>query len=298
MATEFIEDDQLEDEDEENEDRGDQLEDEDEDSEEEVVEEDSEDEEDEEIEEGKPTGIPKFRFDEVIQQREEARERNLWLEAQLEKLIGQSNKQDEKVTEVVASSYDFEKAEEEYISLLVEGDIAKASKLRNEINREQRLDMMNIIKGIESTVSTKAKSESVALLENDRFDSFINSVEAKHPFLDSKHKSYNEEAVDTVNTLLAGYVASGKTKTEGLRLAVNKVAPLYTKEVDSKQSLGNKRTVEAGKKAAKAAATQPARVKSSTTTKSVDNSDVNVEKISEKDFSKLTAKEKSILRGD
>lgn len=303
----FIEEDALEDEEieqEELEDRGDILETEDEDEIEEDEQEDGEGEDDEdevdEPEDTKPIKeprIPKSRFDEVIQQREDAKERNLWLEAQLEKLIGQSNKQEAEKPKVEASLYDFDKAEEDYISLIIEGEITKASKLRNEINREQETKMMNIIKGIESSVSTKAKSDSSALLEDERFNNFIDTIEDKYPFLDSKHKDYNEEAVDTVNTLLAGYVSAGKTKTEALRLAVAKVSPLYKVEAP-KQSLGNKRTIEAGKKAAKAAATQPVKAKNSTSAKSVDNSDVDVTKISEKEFAKLTAKERSLLRGD
>jgi hypothetical protein len=226
--------------------------------------------------------------------------KSVWLENQLEKLINASNKAQEveRVPEVVVSTYDFDKAEEDYISLIIEGEIAKATKLRNEINKETKLEMMNLIKGIESTVTSKAKNDSSAAIEQDRFDSYVDTVETKFPFLDSKNKAYNEEAVETVNTLLAGYIAAGKTKTESLKLAVSKVAPFYNKEeVVVKKSLGNKRTVEAGKKAAKAASSQPSKVKS-TSTRASDASAVNISRMSERDFGKLTAKEKSILRGD
>jgi len=72
-------------------------------------------------------------------------------------------------------------------------------------------------------------------------------MESKHPFLDHKSKSYNEEAVDTVNTLLAGYIAAGKGKVESLQLAISKVVPLYTKK-EVKTSIGEQRKVDAGKK--------------------------------------------------
>lgn len=306
MAKEYIEDDQLEEEieNEDDEDRGDSLEDED------LEEDDNEDEDGEEEEDGEDEGeeeetpkkeprIPKSRLDEVIQQREDAKERNLWLEAQLEKLINNHNKTEDKQIEIEVSTYDYEKAEEDYISLIIEGEIAKASKLRAEINKEQKADMMKLINNIESSASSKAKAESTGAIETERFNTYIESIESKYPFLNSKHKGYNEEAVDTVNTLLAGYVSAGKSKIEGLKLAVSKVAPLYDKTPsDTKQSLGSKRTVEAGKKAAKAASTQPTKFKSSTSTKSVDNSDVNVAKLSEREFAKLTQKELRLLRGD
>jgi hypothetical protein len=300
---EFIEEDALEEE-EEKEDRGDLLEEdqeEDQEEDEEVEEEEEVDEEEEEeLPPKKEAKIPRERFNEVIQQREDAKERNLWLEAQLEKLINAGNKEKEAIApKEPESTYDFEKAEEDYINLIIEGEIAKATKLRGEINRESKAETLRMIKAIEESVTHKAKTDSSAAFEQDRFDKYIDDVESKYPFLNSNHKAYNEEAVETVNTLLAGYVAAGRTKTEGLKLAVSKVAPFYSKEeVETKQSLGNKRTVAAGKKAASAASSQPSKVKPSTSAKAVDNSDVDVTKISEKDFAKLTAKERSILRGD
>lgn len=305
----YIEEEDVEDvEDIEDEDRGDGFEgDEDEEMEAEDDSESTEDDEDEEEPEDedevpakKEPKIPKSRLDEVIQQREDAKERNLWLENQLEKLINASNKTQEASAPapIPESLFDFDKAEEDYISLIIEGEIAKATKLRNEINKERKVEMMNLIKGIETNVTSKAKTDSSAAIEQDRFDSYIDTVEAKYPFLNSKHSSYNEEAIETVNTLLAGYIAAGKTKTESLKLAVTKVAPFYVKdEVEVKKSLGNKRTVEAGKKAAKAASSQPTKVKSGSS-RSTDAGSVNISKMSERDFSKLTAKEKSVLRGD
>lgn len=295
-------------------DRGDEVED-DEDQDETIDEEDQEvddelddsdidldEEEEEEVEKPKKEiKIPKSRFDEVIAQREEAKERNLWLEAQLEKLISS-----QKVNEVVAPvkpkepDYNFEEAEERYVNLIIEGEIAKATKLRSEIDKARQDNLKAIISEITESVTSKAKSESSALLDEEKFNTLIENFENKYKFLDTSSDEYNEEAVDTVNTLLAGYVAAGKTKAEGLRLAVNKVAPLYekTKEVkETKQSLGNKRKVEAGRKAAQAANSQPTKTKS-VSTRTVDKETVNVAKMSEKEFAQLTEKEKRILRGD
>lgn len=290
-------------------DRGDNFDDEEEDTEsiEEEDQEDSDEDEDEEVEEDeeeedptpkKEPRIPKSRLDEVIQQREDAKERNLWLEAQLEKLINASNKQEAPVEkEIEVSTFDFDKAEEDYISLVIEGEISKATKLRNDINKERRAEMLSLISNIESKVTSKAKQDSTATIEQERFDNYIDVLETKYPFLNSKSKEHNEEAVETVNTLLAGYISAGKTKTEALKLAVNKVAPFYNKEeLPVKKSLGNKRTIEAGKKAAKAASAQPIKVKSGSTRSS--DPTVNINKMSERDFSKLTDKELRVLRGD
>jgi hypothetical protein len=259
------------------------------------------DEEEEEEEETPPKEIkiPKSRLDEVIKQREEAKERNLWLEAQLEKLIAQSvenKKEAEKIIETV-STYDFEDAENRYVNLIIEGETSKAAKLRTEIEKERQTELKNLISSLSKSASEDAKNQSSAIIEEGKFNTLVENFESKYKFLDSESKEYNEEAVDTVNTLLAGYVAAGKSKAEGLKLAVGKVAPLYTKVVETKQSLGNKRKVEAGKKAAQAANSQPTKTKS-VSTRQVDKEGVNVSKMSEKEFSQLTEKEKRILRGD
>lgn len=240
--------------------------------------------------------VPKSRLDEVIRQREDAKERNLWLEEQLEKLINQGNakqrKEDVKVPEVV---YDYDAAEEKYISLIIEGEISKATKLRNEINSIRQEDLKKLISGIENKASDNAKSTSSLLLEKERFETSIGVMESKYPFLNHKDKNYNEEAVETVNTLLAGYVAGGKGRVESLQMAIKKVLPLYDKAT-TKVTLGGQRKVEAGKKAAQAAKQQPGKSKSSARTSDVGQVDIN--HMTDRDFSKLTAKEKSIMRGD
>ena len=254
-----------------------------------------EDEEEEEVEEpSKNIKVPKSRLDEVIRQREEAKERSAWLEAQLEKLIAK-----ETTAKPVEQkpSYNYDEAEEQYIQLIIEGETAKATKLRNEINSHRQEDLKNLIAEVTKETTSKVKSESSLLLEEERFGTLVESFENKYKFLNADSKEYNEEAVDTVNTLLSGYIAAGKTKSEALKLAVNKVAPLYTKVVDTKQTLGNKRKVEAGKKAVEASKSQPAKTKT-VSTKEVDTSKIDISKMSERDFAKLTEKEKRILRGD
>ena len=285
------------------EDRGDLYdpEDEDEELEEEVDDEEDDDEEDDEEDENDETPepkIPKSRLDEVIAQREEAKERTLWLEAQLETLIKQAQSSTQVKDQVVEKPYDFSKAEEDYVSLIIEGEVAKASKLRSEIDSQREKQFKKMIEDVKESSSKQVKESSVQAIEEQKFQLAIESLEAKYKFLDTNSKDYNEEAVDTVNTLLAGYIAAGKSKSEGLRLAVNKVVPMYAKdEKDTKPSLGNKRKVDSGKKAVQAAKSQPPKTKS-TNTRSSDVSTLDIRKMSDKDFSKLTETELKQLRGD
>jgi hypothetical protein len=295
----------------EDEDRGDNFNDEDEDiedSDEDSEDEDSEEEEDQEDEEEEEpapkskndTRIPKSRLNEVIRQREEARERNLWLEEQLEKLIAQATAQKEATVapKETPPSYDFDSAEEQYISLVIEGEVAKATKLRGEINRARQEEMTRMIEGVRETALTNAKQEGARAVQEQSFGTLVATMESKYTFLDHNSDDYNEDAVETVNTLLNGYVSKGMSKSEALKKAVDKIVPMFIKDKPaSKPSLGDKRTSDAGKKAVKASKSQPANVKTSSL-KQRDVAVTSVATLTEKDFEKLTDREKRVLRGD
>lgn len=302
-------------------DRGDAVEDEDLEEDEEDEEDDSEDvsrdledddsedsEEDEESEEDEgeeddtpetDIQIPKARLDEVIAQREAQKDRVQWLEDQLETLINHKQapvapKEDAAPKE----SYDFTKAEEDYASFLIDGETAKAAALRNTIDGERKAEFADMIKTIKSESITEATNKSSEAIEQDKFDALIGNFENKHTFLDADSDDYNEEAVDTINTLLSGYMASGKTKSAALKLSVQKVIPMYTTpEAPKKQGLGETRKTKARRKAAKASNAQP----SKTASKGVKDSNpeaIDVGKMTERAYNKLTAKEKRVLRGD
>lgn len=275
--------------------------------EEEGSEEESEEEPSEEAETSskKSIKVPKSRLDEVIAQREEARKRiedaenrSLWLEEQLEKLINQSiTPKETKVEKPADPPYDYDTAEEKYIALVIEGEVAKATKLRQEINAARQKETLSLIQQIKESALESSKTESTKAIEDRAFGTLVSNMESKYQFLDSKSESYNEEAVDTVNTLLKGYVASGVSKTEALKKAISKVVPMYVKEPKpTKPSLGKERTTEAGKKAADAARKQPVIKSSSSTTSKPPVT--SVAKLSDKEFSALTDREKRILRGD
>lgn len=289
-------------EDQEVEDQEDEDQEDSEDSEEESEEEDSvgEDEEveEEEVKPKKLPKIPKDRLDKALRQRDEYKDRALWLEEQLEKLIEQNSTKQEKEKVPPPPPYDFDGAEEQYVALLLEGETAKAVKLRREIDNQRQLQFQNLIAEIEERAIEKATQTSSASTENAKFQALIENYENKYPFLDSEHDDYNEEAIDTVNTLLAGYIAKGISKSEALKKAVGKVAPMFVQETKAtKKSVGQERKVEANKKAASAIKSQPPKTRSSASN-SVDTSKLDISKMSERDFAKLTQKELKALRGD
>lgn len=115
--------------------------------------------EEEEIPAKKESKIPKSRLDEVISQRESALDRAAWLEEQLEKLISAQTKAQEALKPVRQEQplYDFAEAEQQYITLIIEGDIVKASALRATIDKERKNEMLSIISEIEESAKNKAR---------------------------------------------------------------------------------------------------------------------------------------------
>lgn len=269
-------------------DRGDIVDDEDD------IEEDTdiEEEVEEEIEDPKED----LRYTELLKQLSEREERNLWLEDQVSKLVAHSTSKIEKeeVKVTPRQAYDYAASEEAYGNLMIEGEVAKAAKLRVEIDSARMADIMDTINGVKESVSKQAKEESTALIEAERFSKVVETLEDKYPFLNPEDKAYNEEAVDTVNSLINGFMAKGASRTEALKQSVARVVKLYQKE-DDKASIGNTRTVSAGKKAADASRRQPPEGKSVSTKELAPKP---ISKMSEKEFNALTSQELKALRGD
>jgi hypothetical protein len=273
--------------------------DEDEDDDEESDDEDdSDDEEDEEETSGR---IPRSRLNEVIAQRDaerEAREREeervSRLEAMVEKLIsGQGSPKGD--VDPPVKEYDFDAAEERYIDLILEGEVKDALALRKEIDNAKQDRFRSEIEDVRT--STKD-----SVLTQSKFDTAVEAMEAKYSFLDVESDSYNEEAVESINALMSGYINNGIDKVSALNKAVAKMAPMYDVKPPVKEPKlgGEKRkaaSTEARKRNAKASKAQPPK-SPGRRAKDQDLDTVVVAKLSERDFAKLTDREKRILRGD
>lgn len=290
------------------EDRGDNVEDEEEgdeseedadesendgDESEEDEEADESDVEDDEVEPKRNIKIPKYRLDQEIEKNKSLKERERWLEAQLEKLLaanqGVKNEVEQKATEV---AFDFEVAEEQYISLIVEGDVKEAMKLRKQIDAEKTKAIKAELKRSSEETELRVQAQK----ESEKFETLITNYESKYPFFNQNSKKYNEEAVDTVNTLMAGFIAQGKSKAEALEKAVKKVLPLYHVESEDSKKSSKDRVVEQRKKNIKTIKGMPPAIKGKGAKQTEDFVDPN--KMSEKEFAKLDARTKAKLRGD
>lgn len=269
-------------------DRGDPDEDDDDDTDDEDITEDEdededesdseEDEEDSEEETQRDIRIPKARFDEAVRkERERAKaleERTAYLEGILDKLLAQQAKPEEPP----APAFDFDEAEARYEQALFNGELDQARQIRREINKAQEQRIQDLVAQVEK----KAESKTAQLTEKQEFNIAIKAALTKYPFLDDQHESYNEEVVQEINALAAGYRSTlGLSSADALNKAVAKIAaPLAKKTTASKDSIKKR-----AEKASKIAKEPPKTKGSSVKDKSMDQ--IDWENMSESEFDKL-----------
>ena len=273
--------------------RGDTLEEDP--SEEDETSEEQEEEQEESEEQGEESEdvVEDPRFAMLYEQIESAKSRNAWLEEQLSKLIAKGSEKEPVPQE---PKFDFEAKEEEYASLIIEGETAKASKLRAAIDAARTKEIIAIMRGEAEAASKRVTSETQALLEVERFSKTVEIIESRHPFFDPKHKDYNEEAVDTANDLILGFVNKGMSRVDALKKAVERLAPLYSK-APSAPPKSTKRVEDAGRAAADAARRQPPK-SSGVKGESVSPKVKPISAYTDKEFASLSAAELKALRGD
>lgn len=271
---------------------------------EEYEEEDSDGEEDSDDRQGKNVRIPKDRFDEVIAQREDAREQVQLLSRQVEQLIdvvrGKETSPKEEAPKKEEFTYDFDAREADYMEAVLEGDTSKAASIRKEIRTAERKMFQQEQEDLVSKATESARSEARNLADETKFEKLIVENETKYPFLDQSTSEYNQDAVDKINSLFNRFVKAGSTKAEALQEAVDLIVPSYAKPVDEGKDKGlggKKRKKQALKRNARANNAQPPRMKGKTTRENAIN-EYDVLNMTEKDFSKLPASVKKKLRGD
>ena len=297
--TEELDEDDLDDTDEDEDTEDETPEDEEEDSEEEEGDEEGdevEEEEDSDEVDEKPHMIPKSRMDEIIAQREEYKEQLAWMQEQYEKAMDVQAVTKPAVDETpVAPEFDFDAAEEKLMEAVIEDNKSEAAKLRSEIRKAQKAEMDYKVEVATRVAIEEATAHTNQSLEDQKFDALVETYESEYAFLDMNSESANEDAIDMVNTLLVGYMANDKSKSQALRAAVKKVAPLFKTPTAPAKRAGTTRKKAAVKKNVTASKRQPAQGRSSGVS---DEEVINVGKMSGAAFRKLSEREKAVLRGD
>jgi len=242
--------------------------------------------------------IPKSRLDEVIAQREAEKDKTTWLEAQLEKFIERdATPEVEEIEKEVLPEYDFDNKEIEYVDALLEGDSAKAAGIRKDINTARSTIEDFKLNKLRNDYKNSAKEQSQEANDKSKFDDLVELYKGKYAFLDDSHDNYNEEAVDTINTLMTGLIAQGKSKAEALRNAVSKLSPIYDLDATKNKSKPNRKKT-AVKKHLNANKKQPPKNRGKSTAGRDTFNAEDIEKMSLDDFRKLPSKLKKQLRGD
>lgn len=242
--------------------------------------------------------IPKARFDEAL---EKARQREEALQRKIDALEKQSTTKKDQA-ELKSLREEVSSLADKYEDLLVEGKKEEAREVRRSM--EAKRDEL-----YERTTAAKSESAKRSAIEELKYDSALARHESLHPELNPDSDAFDETTVTEVSELLEAFVARGFTRHAALDRAVKYVLGEPKKEEakddksEERDVLRAKREKEARKKAAEAAAKQPAATDgvgkdSDKGGKADDPEGIDVLKLSQKKFQELTEEQLSRLRGD
>lgn len=237
--------------------------------------------------------IPKPRFDEVNEKRIRAEERARLAEEEVQRLRG--GKAAEKKDD--APAIDLKDLRKQQRAALMEGDEDKAAELDDKIDAEmERRATERAMSAISESNSRTALADAAAAVIGD------------FPFLDSKSKGANKEAIDEVVSFRNTYIKAGMSPADALLKAAAKVGKFYAPkkkadadEDDEEPTVAKSKIDELKaarlKKNAAAANAQPSRLDGGVGNRGTGGK-LNVADMDEDTFSKLTEKDKARMRGD
>lgn len=236
-------------------------------------------------------GIPKSRFDEVNEALKAVRAQN---EALLAALSKGGTAPAATTTEPEApKAVDLDALEEAYANALLDGDMAKAKGIRKEIREEEKRQ-----------AKEEAITEMSAAEERKLFDAQVKAAYAAYPALRTDSKDTDPEAIAEVVKWRDYLVASKNLPLHiALRDAVETVAAV--KGWKESEAPGREpkvpptnRATEQGRKNAEAANAQPPQLSGGVGERAGRARQLDVEKMSDAEFKALPEEEKRRLRGD
>lgn len=246
----------------------------------------------------RPGGIPKVRFDQVNNQRKQLAAENERLQRELEAARAPKAPAAPAPaaapaagSPAAAEKFDADAKEEAYIQALLEGETAKASKIRREINA-------HLIAQASDHAEAKVTSREAA----KQLEAEVATTIKAHPWLDTA------EGADALELIVAARdagVARGVPAYKALRDAVAKIAPKFAPasaqppagELPVDPNAADTRTANALKRGAADSEAQPPVVQAGVGNRATAGR-VNVAQMDETQFANLSEAEKSRLRGD
>lgn len=248
------------------------------------------------------SSIPSSRLKQEADKRRAAEAELEIARAELDEIKKKGTREAPKVPQ---ASYDYNKAEEEYINAAVSGDNETAIRIRNEINSNLKKDFDKGIYEILDDIGHKNKTQT-------GLQAIADESYKDYPFLDIDSEQANNELIDKIVLERNELAKLGMS----IDLALDKALKIYKPEIeeykkslDEKEEKGNvdvenegkvkniederkrlavKRNIETSNK-------QPPKLKMGTGDK---GSKFNAMNISEKDFDSLPEIEKKRMRGD
>ncbi len=263
--------------------------------------------------------IPKERFDQAVakeRQRAEAAEKELAKHREAEQAR-------QAVLDVKKVEAEISALEDKLEAALAEGTPEQRKALRAEIRAKER----QLASAEARQVSAQDRELAV---EQVRYDSVVDRVEADYPFLDTQNEDFSQALANEVLELKAGFEGTGLSSSAALKKAVKFLKPQLdaAKKADKADDADAKAAAEeaarkkaeqaaaAGGDAAKKAEDEAARRKAAATAKGAaaqkgqpaaaagsasldkDQKVVDVKEMSDAEFAKLSDAEKRRLRGD
>lgn len=239
------------------------------------------------VEEQKAPMVPKSRLDEVLA-KQKALQKQLddYTKAQAE-------------AQQQAPDYDFAAKEAEYQTLVLDGEAEKAVALRNEIRQAEKDQFMFEVQ--QKMGQTVQQSQEMTELQAKAAE-----IQANFPVLDENSASYDADLQNEVVALRDAFITQGYVPADALAKATEytlaaKKPELLNPQPAPKVNEDNKKVQELKQKAnvskkLEAAGSQPPQMKGESTGNKTSNVDIN--KLSEKEFSALPEDTLRRLRGD
>ena len=181
-----------------------------------------------------------------------------------------------------------------------EDEILSGKKDEAKVTRKQVNMLEDQLEDLKVQIAARASQTGAA--ESIRYQAALEVIEEKYPELNPEHDDYDKDKDDEVADLVDGLVAKGTAKDVALKRAVKYVLGERKKTKDGEDDPAMARTIEARRRAAAAAAKQPA--DGSRAGRGDDRSDSKADLLKKitpntwKKFAELPENEKAKLRGD
>lgn len=246
-------------------------------------------------------GIPKARFNEVNERKKALESENEQLKRELAeaRAAGAAQPSAPAATQAATTpqaevaAFDVSAKEHEYATALIEGDTAKAAKIRGEINS-------NLVEqATQQAEGNIARRSAAQLLQTE-----VEVTLKTYPWLDTPDGA---EALDLIMASRDRAISQGAAPHQALRSAVAKIAPRFKPAGDGDTPSGglpggvkggDTRSSEAVKRGAADAVAQPPAMPVGVGNRATPAARVDVGAMDDEQFAALSPAEKSRLRGD